>query len=110
MNMDRKERMMMNVSKVAAAILATAALNAGTQALAQTSPPATAVRPTGSSLALPELMDRLSREGYHDIGETERKGDKLYKVNARDAQGSKVEMYVDARTAEVLASEEDDED
>jgi len=101
---------MMNVAKVAAAILATAALDAGTQALAQTSPPATAVRPTGSPLALSELVEQLSREGYRDIDETERKGDKLYKVTARDAQGSTVEMYVDARTGEVLASEEDDED
>ncbi len=65
MNMDRKERAIMNASKLAAAILAMTILGAG----------------------------------Y-----------KLYKVNARDVPGSKVEMYVDARIVEVLASKENDED
>jgi Peptidase propeptide and YPEB domain len=71
--------------------------------------PATTARTGGPGLAIPDLVERLTREGYRDFSEIERKGDKLYKVGARDAQGRSMELAVDARTAEVLASEEDDD-
>jgi len=94
-----------------AAILALAALGLGGQALGQTATaPSAASRPTGPGLAVADLVDRLTREGYRDFSEVERKGDKLYKVGARDAQGRMVELAVDARTAEVLSSEADDDD
>ena len=52
----------------------------------------------------------LSRDGYRDFGSVERKSGRLYKLDARDAQGRKIELDVDARTAEVLASEADEDD
>ena len=56
------------------------------------------------------MLERLSREGYRDFGSVERKSGRLYKLDARDAQGRKIELDVDARTAEVLASEADEDD
>lgn len=103
----------MNIPRLAAAISMATVLGAGGLALGQplTAPvPTPASRPTGAALSIPELIERLSREGYGDVGAVERKGDKLYKVEARDTQGRKREMQVDARTAEVLASEADEAD
>jgi hypothetical protein len=100
----------MDIPKLAAVAVMTAAFSVGTQTLGQsTTAPATASRPAGTTLGIPELTERLSRDGFQDISEVKRKGDKLYKVTARDAQGRTREMEVDARTAEVLASEEDDD-
>ena len=100
----------MDIPKLAVTAVMTTALSAGTQTLAQPTTAPAATRPAGATLAIPELIERLSRDGYHDPREIERKSDKLYKVTARDAQGRTREMEVDARTAEVLASEEDDGD
>jgi peptidase YpeB-like protein len=101
----------MGVSKAAFAFLALVPLCLGMQALGQTTAaPSAAPRPSGPALAMPDLVERLSREGYRDFSEVERKGEKLYKVGARDAQGRMVELAVDARTAEVLSSEADDDD
>jgi hypothetical protein len=104
----------MDTPRLAAAVVAAVALGAGAEAPAQqttTPPPATAApRQTGAALAIPELIERLSGEGYRDFGGITRKGDRLYEVDARDAQGRRVELDVDARTAEVLASERDDDD
>jgi Peptidase propeptide and YPEB domain len=93
------------------AILALVSLGLGAQALGQTTTavPTAASQPSGPALAIPDLVERLTRDGYRDFREIERKGDKLYKVDARDAQGRNLELSVDARTAEVLASEEDDD-
>ncbi len=96
----------MRAPQCAAAVLVAAILGAGTHALAQSIAQTTpAPSPTGGTLAVPELIDRLSRQGYSDINEVERKSDKLYKVKARDAQNRTLEMYVDTRSAEVLAGE-----
>jgi negative regulator of sigma E activity len=106
-----KEEMTMDIPKLAAVAVVTAALSVGSQTLAQpTTAPITAARPAGATLAIPELIERLSRDGYRDVREIKLKGEKLYKVTARDAQGRIREMEVDARTAEVLASEDDDDD
>ena len=104
----------MDTPRLAAAVVVATALGAGAEAPAQqttTPPPATAAsQQAGAVLAIPELLERLSRGGYRDFGGITRKGDRLYEVDARDAQGRKVELDVDARTAEVLASERDDDD
>ncbi|MBP2227656.1 hypothetical protein J2847_000938 [Azospirillum agricola] len=103
----------MNAVKLATAALATLVLGAGAHALAQTATPAvpaptqTQTASVAAPMAIPELVNRLSGQGYSDISEIERKGDKLYEVKARDAQGRKLEMKVDARTAEILHSEQD---
>ena len=100
----------MDIPKLAAALLV-ATLGTGTLALGQTTTaPTTAPRPAGAALAIPELIERLSREGYRDFGKIERKGGKLYKVGARNAQGRTLELDRDARAAEVLASEDDEDD
>lgn len=107
----------MNIFKLATAVSLATVIGAGGLALGQTTPapgpapgPTPASRPVGAAMSIPELVERLSREGYSDVGEVERKGDKLYKVTARDAQRRLREMQVDARTGEVLASEADEED
>ena len=100
----------MDISRLAAAILALTLFGMGAQAPAQTNvAPNNATRPAGAALAIPELLERLARDGYKDFSEIERKSDKLYKVSARNAQGRILELAVDARTAEVLASEEDED-
>jgi Peptidase propeptide and YPEB domain len=100
----------MDIFKRAIAIVVTTTLGMGANALGQTtSPPTTTSRATGATLTIPELAERLSREGYSDIRAVERESDKLFKVKARDAQGRIQEMLVDARSAEILASEQDDE-
>jgi hypothetical protein len=109
-NTQYKERTTMDIPKLAAAAVVTVAFGVGSQTLAQpTTAPATSSGPTGAALAIPELVERLSRDGYRDIRKIELKSDKLYKVEAGDAQGRTREMEVDARTAEVLASEDDDD-
>lgn len=102
----------------AAALSLTALFGAGTYAVAQTaSAPASA--PAASPAAAPQtaavpapmsiqdLLGKLTAQGYTDVSEVERKGDKLYEVKARDAQGRRMEMKVDSRTAEILHSEQD---
>lgn len=106
----------------AAALSLTALFGAGTYAVAQTaSAPANAPAnaPTSAPAAAPQtaavpapmsiqdLLGKLTAQGYTDVSEVERKGDKLYEVKARDAQGRRMEMKVDARTAEILHSEQD---
>jgi len=104
----RRERMtIMDTLRLAAVAVVAATLGFGVEALAQqttTSPPATV------TLDIPQLLERLSREGYRDFSDIERKGDKLYTVGASDAQNRKMELTVDGRTAEVLAREADDDD
>jgi hypothetical protein len=101
----------MGSSRLAATMLVLVPIGMGVQALGQpTTAPATPSQATGASLAIPELLERLTREGYRDFSEIERKSDKLFKVSARNAQGRTLELAVDARSAEVLASEEDEDD
>jgi hypothetical protein len=103
--------MTMGMSRFTAAMLVLVPVGLGVQALGQTTTaPATPSQAGGAGLAIPELLERLTREGYTNFSEIKRKGDKLYKVSARNAQGRTLELAVDARTAEVLASEEDEED
>jgi Peptidase propeptide and YPEB domain len=101
----------LELSRLTAAILAAVAIGAGTPARAQTTTaPAGSPLRTGVTLAIPDMLERLSREGYSEVSEVERKSEKLYKVSARNTQGRNLEIYVDARTAEVLASEDDKDD
>jgi hypothetical protein len=105
--------MVLRFSSLTSAILMAVTIGAGTPAAAQTTsaPPGTPPRAgvaAGLTLAIPDLLERLSREGYSEVSEVKRKSEKLYKVGARNAQGRNVEIYVDARSAEVLASGDDD--
>lgn len=99
---------------LAAAALATTILGGATLAFAQTNsapaalPNAAPAAAAEGTLTVADLTDRLSKQGYGTIKKIERKGDKLYKVEVNDVRDGELELYVDARTAEVLASKRDD--
>lgn len=54
-----------------------------------------------------ELMSRLQAQGYRDIYEVEHEHGR-YEVEAKDADGRSVELYVDPASGEVLRSKLDD--
>ena len=68
-------------------------------AVAQTPAPASA------SMNFQQVVERVVAKGYSDVREVERKSDKLYEIKARNGQGRWVEIYVDARSGEVLREE-----
>jgi hypothetical protein len=104
------ERATMRTPRLATTTLVLATIAMG-QAMGQTAATQTApARAAGTSLTIPELTERLTQDGYKDVSETKRKGERLYKVSARDPQGRSMELTVDARTAEILASEAEDDD
>ncbi|WP_168220309.1 PepSY domain-containing protein [Azospirillum thermophilum] len=80
-----------------------AVLASGTFAHAQTAP----VPPAPPFMDVTMLLKHLSSLGFGDVREIERKSDKLYEVTARDAEGLRWEMSVDARTGEILRKEPD---
>lgn len=85
--------------------LAALALAAG-PAVAQTpsAPAAPAAPATAAAVAMSfqQVVERVVAQGYNDVREVERKSDKLYEVKARNGQGQRVELYVDARSGEIL--------
>lgn len=89
------------------ATLALAAGIAGTTVLAApvlaqgAAPAAPAAR---AVLGIPEIHQRLTAAGYTDIDEIDRERDR-YEVKATDREGRRVELDVDAATAEVLRTE-----
>ena len=88
-----------------AALLAVALGGATPPALAQTPPVPPQPPAAGSAgMGMPQLIEHLRALGYSDIREIERKGDKLYEVEARDPSGQRVELVVDARSGEILRS------
>lgn len=80
-----------------AAALATSPLIASAQVAA----PADAA----VAMSFQQVVERVVAKGYNDVREVERKGDKLYEVKARDAQGRRAELLVDARSGEILREE-----
>ncbi len=82
----------------AAALASLIALGAGT-ALAQTAAADAATMNFG------QIAEAVNKQGFTEIREIERKSDKLFEVEAQDASGTKVELYVDARSGEVLKTE-----
>lgn len=58
-------------------------------------------------MSFAQIVDHIATLGYRDVREVERKGDKLFEVKARDAQGRWVELTLDARTGELLRSKPD---
>ena len=63
---------------------------------------------TGSqaeALPIPALLDKLTAQGYRDIREVERKGDRKVEIKATAPDGRRQEIYVDARTGEILKVE-----
>lgn len=58
-------------------------------------------------LTMDEVLARLRTAGYSDFHEIEREHQR-YEVKGRDADGRRVELYVDARTGEVVKEERHD--
>jgi len=58
-------------------------------------------------LALDDVLARLRSAGYSNFREIEREKGR-YEVKGSDAEGRRVELYVDARTGEVVKEERDD--
>jgi uncharacterized membrane protein YkoI len=68
-----------------------------------------AAQPAGGTvLTIPEIVDRVVAQGYSDVAEVEREGGSRYEVKARNSDGRWVELYVDARTGDILRSERED--
>ena len=80
---------------LAALVLASACAAANAQAPAAVSTP----------MNFQQAVERVVAQGYSDVREVERKSDKLYEIKARNGQGQRVELYVDARSGEVLREE-----
>lgn len=86
-----------------ALVLATAAVTGVATAQAQPAPAAAApATAPAAPMNFQQLVDRVVAQGYGDVREVERKSDKLYEVKARNPQGQRVELYVDARSGEIL--------
>lgn len=85
------------------ALAAGAALVLGI-AQAQTPAPApasaTAAAPAAARLTIRDIYDRMEAAGYRDIREIEYSSGR-YEVEARNAQGQRVKLYVNAATGAV---------
>lgn len=102
--------------KLAAGGLLIASIALGGYAMAQQSGPTPAATsgiaapgPAQPILSVPDVTARVAAQGYTDIAAVERKGDTRYEVKARDPQGRRMELYVDARTGEILKHEREDD-
>lgn len=67
-----------------------------------------AVPTSQQAMPLEDIIRQLSQQGYSDIREVEREGRDRYEVYARDQNGKRVEIKVDAMTGKILARERDD--
>jgi hypothetical protein len=90
---------------LAAVALTTATIAAVAQPQTPTPPQAPAQTPAPPVMNFQQVVDRVVAQGYSDVREVERKSDKLYEVKARNSQGRWVELYVDARSGEILREE-----
>lgn len=55
-----------------------------------------------------EIANKLKQRGYGEISKIEAESGKRYEVKTVDANGNRVELYVDGITGEILRSERDD--
>lgn len=86
------------------AIAATAVVvNAATDKIAAPAPASVTWMPVA------ELVTKLETQGYQVL-EIEREDGRYYEVDMRDANGFKVEAYLDPATGEPLAYKPDDDD
>lgn len=61
----------------------------------------------GSTLSVEQILAKLKERGFTEVYEVERERGS-YEVKARDAKGVLMEIYVDAKTGEILKSKYDD--
>ncbi len=62
--------------------------------------PAQATTPATSPLTIRDIYDRVEAAGYHDVREIEWDSGR-YEVKARNAQGERVKLYVNAHSGAV---------
>ncbi|MBP7339055.1 PepSY domain-containing protein [Niveispirillum sp.] len=97
--------------RLLAGLLLSGSLATGAYAFAQgagTAAPAAAPQAAAADLlSMPALLDRLAAQGYRDARSIERKSDKLVEVKATGPDGRRQELYVDARSGEILKVERD---
>ena len=62
---------------------------------------------TGSALSMEQILAKVKEQGFTEIYEVERERG-VYEVKTRDAEGRLMELYLDAKTGEVLKSEYED--
>lgn len=60
-----------------------------------------------TELTMEQVIAKVKEQGYSDISEIERE-DGRYCVEARDPGGKKVEIYVDAKTGEIVEKDKGD--
>ena len=87
-------------SLLAAAALASAMLG-GASALQAT-------QPTAPALNIRQIHDRVEAAGYVNIREIELEKYGHYEVKARNAQGDRVKLHVNAQTGEIERNRFDD--
>ena len=100
------------ISTVAIATVASVALALGVAHAQSPAPAAATAAPQASATAAPKLniaqvYERVIQAGYQDVRSIDM-DDGRYEVDARDAQGQLVELYVNASTGEIEHSKLDD--
>lgn len=61
----------------------------------------------GVALSVEQILAKVKERGFTEVYEVERERG-AYEVKARDAKGALMEIYVDAKTGEILKSEYED--
>ncbi len=85
------------------AAMALGAAQAQTPAAAPAPASAAATAPAGPQLTIRDIYDRMEAAGYRDIREIEYANGR-YEVKARNAQGARVKLYVNATSGAVERS------
>jgi len=62
-----------------------------------------------ADLSMEEIVSILRKQGLGEVYEVEREWGS-YEVKIRDPQGTKLKLYVDSKTGEVLRQKRDDDD
>jgi len=112
--MNMKVRKMTAIALSIGAMVLAVSVNAGSHAAGMASKEAQKVNPPTAEQVAPEpylteqeIAEALEAQGYTDIRKIElEKGE--YEVKALDADGRRVELYVDPHTGEILETEYDD--
>lgn len=61
----------------------------------------------GSALSMEQIVAKIKDQGFIEVYEVEREHGS-YEVKARDTKGALMEIYVDAKTGEILKSKYED--
>lgn len=93
--------------RLALAAAAAAALSLGVAHAQSAGAPQPAAAAPAPLLNIGDIYDRVVQAGYQDVRQIEF-DDGRYEVDARDAQGQRVELHMNAKTGEIERSKFDD--